>query len=286
MTSSPHTPVERARVLRDAAWQSKPRVLGRAGATGTEVSAQVVQLVSLPGGATPAQDAPLAKAAALGEQEHVLRTAHDAGFQEGFASATGADRRAGYDAGYTEGSEQARRAALLAEEQRANAIQAEAAGRAEHLDSLFDAFELQLGERLKTRMLEAEDDVVALSHAAICRILGEQAANGVATRAIVRNAIDEWLALHQDQTGPITVHVHPRDLVFLKEESPWHGQLQIDQARRVAWQPDPQIELGGCVVVGEHGRLDARLDTQLTALRALMLREVQAAGRSPQGPAT
>lgn len=253
---------------------------------GTEVLAQVVQFVPPPGGATPAQDALLAKSAALAEQSHLQHVAREAGFQEGLASATEADRRTGFDAGYIEGLEHGRRDAAQAEEQRMNAAASEAARRAERLDLLFSAFESQLGERLRTRLLESEEDIVALSHAAICRILGEQATQGIATQTIVRNAIEEWLALHPNQTGSIVVHVHPRDLIILQEDSPWHARLQVGHARGIAWQSDPQIELGGCVVVGECGRLDARLDTQLAALRELMLRKDHPTGPSLQGQVT
>jgi flagellar biosynthesis/type III secretory pathway protein FliH len=67
------------------------------------------------------------------------------------------------------------------------------------------------------------------------------------------------LAASQDWTVDLKVHVHPEDLAALHQaglaSSTWR------------WIGDPSVAMGGVVLRSDAGSLDARLGTQLEALR-------------------
>jgi flagellar assembly protein FliH len=128
-----------------------------------------------------------------------------------------------------------------------------AADRLDRLDHLLKSLVLERARRLE----EAEEDIVAFSHEIVCRILGAQAAKPECIRAMVTHLLA--------QDGPrahLAVHAHPDDLAALIEEggeTPWQ------------WIGDKAVQLGGVVLRSPEGSLDARLETQLAALRDALL---------------
>jgi flagellar assembly protein FliH len=129
-------------------------------------------------------------------------------------------------------------------------------------------------EQSRTAVLAAaEDDLVEVVFASVARVLGQRAAADGATDA-VRHTLAAFRA-----RGPVTVRVHPEDAALLEQAVAADTAL-APMSESICWRPDPGVALGGCIVDGGHGQLDARLETQLDGLRAALLahREARRAG--------
>lgn len=61
--------------------------------------------------------------------------------------------------------------------------------------------------------------------------------------------------------GDLRVHVHPDDAALLGPRWPEQQSSQIGQHLELV--PDPVIRRGGCLVEGDYGAVDARVETQL-----------------------
>lgn len=141
-----------------------------------------------------------------------------------------------------------------AQAQAADLAQMAVAQRLARLDQLLRSVTSEAAHRLA----EAEDDLVALGHEAICRILGSE----VATPAVIRAMVKHLLALN-GQRHQLAVHVHPDDLAALSQDA--------GDARTWDWVADNNVQLGGVILRSPEGSLDGRLETQLEALREALL---------------
>jgi flagellar assembly protein FliH len=128
--------------------------------------------------------------------------------------------------------------------------------RLDRLDRLLQGVIVEAANRLE----QTEDDLVALSHEAVCRILGTEAAQP----ARLRSMVTHLLAQH-GLRAQLAVHLHPEDLAALVQES---GETRDKPWR---WVGDSAVQLGGVVLRSPEGSLDARLETQLAALGAALL---------------
>lgn len=174
------------------------------------------------------------------------------------------------------GLAEGRAAALEAAAEEARAARAAVAERLERLDALLEAVPAEVDRRIAA----AEDDLVALCHAVICRILGEQLVTPGGVAHAVRQAIREAAGGARD--AQLELHVNPADLRTLEADealAAWLYERAHAAPGAVRWIADECVGPGGCVVRSEHGSLDARLDTQLAALRAVLL-----APRAPADP--
>jgi flagellar assembly protein FliH len=108
---------------------------------------------------------------------------------------------------------------------------------------------------------------VALAFAAACSVLGDTALNAAGVRGALRGA------LAQLRTRPlVALRVHPQDLQLLRSDSAIAELItRHGAAGALQWRADEQVVLGGCVLETAEGTLDARLETQLEALRASLL---------------
>lgn len=104
---------------------------------------------------------------------------------------------------------------------------------------------------------EQQDLLVEIAFTAICRMLGTQAASQAGMESMVRSLID---GTHAPES--LVVRVHPLDLPLLQG-----GALDP----RLGFQADAGIELGGCIVDGPRGTLDARLDLQVQHVRETLM---------------
>lgn len=157
-----------------------------------------------------------------------------------------AERR-GYAAGYDRGEAEARR----------------------HMQSQVERFHglaARLDEARAALLDDAEDGAVELAFVAVCRILGEQAATREGVLAMVAQC-----AIAVREREQVDVRLHPDDF----------AQLGTEGAQQLRFRPDPGIVMGGCVVDGANGSLDARLETQLARLAETLL-TVRAARRQAQ----
>lgn len=103
----------------------------------------------------------------------------------------------------------------------------------------------------------AEDTMVEIAFAALCRLAGSEAASRDAAVHAVRQAGADLRA-----GDALTVFVHPDDLAQLG------GRLGQQGVTLLA---GGGVELGGCMIDGATGTLDARLETQVQGLRAALL---------------
>jgi len=101
-----------------------------------------------------------------------------------------------------------------------------------------------------------EDMLVDVAWTAIARMAGELAASREGALAMVRSAVAQ---LRDAQS--LCVRMHPDDAAWLAGHGAAHGWTL---------QPDPGVTLGGCIVDGAHGSLDARLELQLERLGAAL----------------
>lgn len=255
-------------VLRGLELASEPVVLrtprsARAGAGSHEREATTQADPGLP--STPGYEDGLrdgmarAEAAIRARDLELVEERRRAGFEEG--------RGEGRRQGIAEGRELGK--AEIEGEMRAATDAAKA--RVGQLDGLLASFRLELARRLD----EAQEDMVALCHAVVCRILGEQLCTPEGVAQAVRCAIGESVG---NGGAQLSVHVHPRDLATLEGDANLAAWLEHHATSgAVRWVADERVRMGGCLVQSAEGSLDARLETQLNALRAHLM------GARPRG---
>jgi flagellar assembly protein FliH len=269
------------RVLRDVVVREEPRMLRRASARGESPflvpephpdGAIAAQGGRPPGPAAaegrqaeqPAEASPLFQAGARAARQETA-AATERAIESGF--------RAGFERGFSDGREEGlargRDEALREAEQEADAAEERVSERLGRLDLLLAALPAELSRRLES----ASEDVVALCHDVVCRILGEQLVTREGVAAMVRTALTDargGAGAHGRGPAGTTVHVHPGDLDALRAEWARSGPEPTDRA--VRWVADESVEMGGCVISSSDGSLDARLEVQLETLRSVLSR--------------
>ncbi|WEF32850.1 FliH/SctL family protein [Pseudoduganella chitinolytica] len=131
------------------------------------------------------------------------------------------------------------------------------AAMARHLAQLEDIV-AQAAEARERLLAGHEDMLVEVAYAAICRLAGAAASSRAGALAQVRTAV----AQVREADG-VRVRLHPDDVAWLAP--------QAGEQHSWALLADERVELGGCIVEGGHGSLDARLELQLERLRAALL---------------
>lgn len=251
-TSAPET----SPVLRGVELHAHPLSLGRPGrvSQGGPNKPQAQVLVAT---TAPSVDAAVGKARAEG---------YDAGFEAGQARAQQAldasveEMKAlgleeGRRAGLQEGLELAGAQNQRTQEEIHREAQALQARSVEKLDGLLRSACAGL---VQWRM-DWEDEIVAIIHEAVCRILGDAAPKATAVRSTVRQLLAEHGARAQ-----IAVHVHPDDLAAL-------AGVAEEASANWKWVADKTVSLGGVILRSPEGSLDARLETQLQSLREALM---------------
>lgn len=135
-----------------------------------------------------------------------------------------------------------------------------------------------LPQRIEERLVAVEDDMLALSFEAVCRVLGEHVATAEGLRSQLLQSVR---ALRGRRL--VAVHLHPDDLATLRREP---AQDEVFANDDIQWIADAEMVLGGCIVCSPEGGLDARLEAQLEVLRHLLLRSRAATGRTAAGDGT
>jgi len=240
-----HAPVERAPVKEGPAPVTPPAPVP-APAAPTVTSAPPAAVPTPPPAPAPAPvpQAPAPAPAVTAAQQEAERRKVQAELAELRAEA----ERRGYAVGHEKGEAEARRL-----------LQAQ-------IDR-FQGLAAQLAQARTAVLAEAEDGIVELAFAALCRILGEQAASRDGVRAMVAHCAAD--VREREQVG---IRLHPDDVALL-------GDVAGQPVRVSA---DPGIVLGGCIVDSAKGTLDARLDIQLARLAETLL-AVRAARRGGEG---
>lgn len=181
----------------------------------------------------------------------------DDGLQERTLAAIEQGRQEGMRAGYEEGLRKGlAEAAKRSEEALAKVLAHATAPLQEERERLASLRE-SLQAAADACLLAAEDDMLALCYEALCRMVGESAAQPDMVRAHLR----ALAARHGEEKG-LAVHVHPRDAALLEATAETTGTL---------WIADPDVCLGGCIVRNARGAIDARLETLLAACKDSLL---------------
>lgn len=111
---------------------------------------------------------------------------------------------------------------------------------------------------------EAEGEVLALAVRVFKLLLGE---TFTLDPDLLRNVFHRALA-EARPLGNLRVHMHPDDAELLGAH--WPTQVEHQMGQPLTLIADPAIRRGGCLIEGEHGTVDARLETQLdVAIEAL-----------------
>lgn len=115
-------------------------------------------------------------------------------------------------------------------------------------------------EQQRETLLQAMEPVVArLGLNVATRLLGHQAERASLVAALATQAIDEYRL-----KAPLRIRISSADHSRLR------GLLDDEQAL-AAYQVDPAAKVGTCLIEHGLGRLDAGLDTQMSALRQALL---------------
>lgn len=193
------------------------------------------------------------------------RTGFEEGRRNGLEQGMAEGRKLGLELGLEEGRERGEAEGLRLSEGARKALD----DRIGHMDRLLR----QLGEHLQERLHAAEDDMVAVCFTAICRVLGDHALKKDLIAQAVQAAIEQCCGSGRNPRLPsdIAIHVHPDDFKNLREDPGVSSWLRRSGEGSCKWVPDAGIELGGCIIRSESGGLDARLETQLGALKTLLL---------------
>ena len=167
-------------------------------------------------------------------------------------------RRTGLEQGLARAAEEIREARERARRE----AHAEYQESNERLASLLAATSAATRVEIAQHRQEAEDDLVALAHEALCRLLAHQAATPEVVREMVRALVKQHAV-----RPPIDVHLHPDDFTAVSAMARVPGDAW-------EWVADPSVALGGVILCSPHGSFDARLDSQFESLHQA-LREVR-----------
>lgn len=165
---------------------------------------------------------------------------------------TEAARQLGYEEGFRQGSEQAERQL-----------------RAQWEQDLREAAQIvrQAYAAKESIIAEAELFLVDLS----CKIAEKVIARKIEeTPELTIEMIARALARRKEQ-GVITLCVAPSQFAFVRASRD-ELATAIDAQAKLEIVPDPTVAEGGCVVRSSFGSVDARIDTQLAAIRQELLR--------------
>lgn len=112
-----------------------------------------------------------------------------------------------------------------------------------------------------------EREAVEVALGAAEKILGREVVERGAAADIVAQALGAVRRARR-----VRVRVSPEDLPTLRAQEP-ALVARLAQGAGFELAEDPAVARGGCVVETESGRVDARLETQLAALRRALLGE-------------
>jgi type III secretion protein L len=131
---------------------------------------------------------------------------------------------------------------------------------------------LEARERRDAALSGAERDVLRLAVKLAEKIIGREIERDDATLADIVSAA----LRHARQQEALTVRVNPADLPRVQAH-----RERLDPAGRARFLDlvaDPRVGHGGCIIEGESGTVDARLDTQLRVLERALLARAAAEG--------
>ena len=118
---------------------------------------------------------------------------------------------------------------------------------------------LEVEQAYEKMLSEAEPQIIRMVMDIAEKVIGRQIEKG-AIVDVVKNAIS------QAAGRKIVVRVHPADVPMIREREK-DLFASLDQNQSVSVKEDEEIPPGGCIVETEMGTVDARLETQLNAIK-------------------
>lgn len=187
-------------------------------------------------------------------QEEAVRL----GFEEGLRRGREEGLRSGQEDGLRQGrADAAAETSAALERAIAEAVKPLQAER-DRISKLATGMESALAECLEL----GEDEMVALCFETVCRVIGTTALQPEALQVHMSHLLSLCKA-----KPPLAMHVHPEDASLLQR----FAISEPTSAAAIAWIPDPEVMLGGCIAKSTHGKLDLRLETMLSACKAVLL---------------
>ncbi|WP_175501064.1 FliH/SctL family protein [Collimonas sp. OK412] len=201
------------------------------------------------------------KAVATASPAEIQEQAWQEGYQRGLIQGQEEGSRLGREEGFSDGRQEglaaAEKESLQSVQKAIDAAQAELHKRETQLASLLK----DIPARIADCLARAEDDMVALTHASVCRIVGSAAVAPDGVRQIVQQAMEQLRS-----GGQVVIRLHPADYQLFADAA------SLLPGREVSCVSDGQVALGGCLIDYPQGTLDARLETQLRQFTDLLLR--------------
>ena len=181
--------------------------------------------------------------------------AREAAWEQGLAEGRAAGFRQGHEEGFAKGAAEA---AAAAQASRAEAAAQAAAVLAERARQLSDVLVSARGA-IQDQVAAAEDEMVALCFETLARVLGTTLVTPEGVRAQVLQLLQQ-----AGSDRMVAIHVHPGVADTLEA-------LCTDTLAELEIIRDTEVAVGGCVLHGAHGALDARLATILEEVAAALL---------------
>lgn len=185
------------------------------------------------------------------ESERLRETAQQEGYEKGFEEGHAEGYRNGLRAAEAEVDAKVVEQVTTQTEQRVN----------EQLQTVLPALQSLLTQFHATTTQHGADwekEVIELSLAIAEKVLKHELSSGPEKLAAI---IQQGLELAVGKSN-VAIHLHPEDLAKIE---PRLLQL-VPEANRfsdIKLVPSTHVALGGCVVVTEHGRIDAQIETML-----------------------
>jgi flagellar assembly protein FliH len=237
-------------LLRGLAVHAHPRVLARpqrpVAAAPAAVVAVAVQATVPIDAPPPAQPARVLEEAFDAARAQGLQEGREAGLQLGLKDA---------QARLEEATEAAKAAAAAQLERESVRLSKQWADRLARLDAVVKTFEIQLPQQ----WARLEVDAVELAFEVACRVLGDAAGR----RQLIEDMVAQ--AMSAVRAKPLRVRLSAADLALI-DTGAAHGPSLRERHAGVEWIADPEVQTGGCLIDGDGGTLDARLEVQLRRL--------------------
>jgi flagellar assembly protein FliH len=209
----------------------------------------VLRQLALEGSAALPARAPVVADPSSAMTAFVLQAARDEGLRQG--------REQGLRAGHEEGLRQGRDAAQAEAVATAAEAEVQAAAQRNQRQAQLASALAALQVAAEQWLTLAEEDLVALCYETVARVLGRAAVAPDSVRAQVLQLLAQWRG-----RGMPVLHLHPADAQLLEG---------LPSDRAFTCVADPEVGYGGCLVCGEAGALDARLDRILEEVKAALL---------------
>ncbi len=123
--------------------------------------------------------------------------------------------------------------------------------------------------RLTTQLGELKSELLSHNEAHLLKLVFQMASR-LARQEVTQNSetvlqvLRDAVALSQDEEN-IMVRVAPEQFEFLEKLKKQSGR-EIDFLKKMKFEPDPEISVGGCVVETNYGEVDARLEQRIEQL--------------------